>query len=155
MVRVIDPILRTHSQFTGSGSQHVNTQGPVLQTPPACPLFNRPAYFGTVYQDSYTPQPGWELGQKLAATTGKQRVHMSPWLNNPVYGKMAAAGNKPGAPKHSLPDADLGMKDIPFPHLTADPVYRQRLFVDPFFRPVPYATNAQLYGPNYLNTMVA
>lgn len=146
---------RTHSQFTGSGFQQSGTHGPVLQTPAACPLYKRPAAFGIVFQDTYTPQPSWQLGQKLAHDWGKERLYTSPWLNNPTYGKMAAAGNKPGAPKHSLQPADLSLGDIPFPHPTADPVYRQKLFVDPFFRPVPYATNAQLYGPNYVNTMVA
>ena len=148
-------ISRPHEQFTGSCFQHGGIRGPAIQTPPASYLWNRPAPSGTVFNDVFDPRGSMEMANALAEKVGKQRLYQSPWLNNPTLGKQFSAGHPPAVPKHSMQPTNMDLADIPFPSPVADPAYRERLFVQPFFRPVPYATNADLYGPSYLNTMVA
>lgn len=76
-------------------------------------------------------------------------------MNNPTYGKQAATANPPAVPKMGPPADNMALSDVPFGHPVADQLYRDRLFVDSHITSAPYATSAQLYGPTYVNTMVA
>lgn len=95
------------------------------------------------------------MSTELAESWAKSRLYRSPWLNNPTYGKQSATANPPAVPKIGPAADDMALADVPFGHPVAEQLYRDRLFVDSHIRSSPYATNAQLYGPTYVNTMAA
>jgi len=130
---------------------------PVPQGGNSAFLWNMPQSCGIPLEPTEPIDGQMYLSRKLADDWGKSRLYMHdmPDLENPVFGKQFACAMPPFVPQPIEKPADLSMADMPHHFPTADPIYRENLFIKPFFKETPIVTNQQLYGGYNVNCVLA
>lgn len=108
-------------------------------------LWNRPQYSGLPSIPTLNLQHEMDMAAHLAEQQGKDRLYRHDWINDQCFGHQPAVA-MPQTPQTSETPSDMSMADMPLHHPTVDPIYAQKLFVDPHFQATPIITNQQILG---------
>ena len=116
-------------------------------------LWNAPQYCGTPETPSLNLQHEMDMAARLADQLGKDRLYRHDWIQDPCFGQEPAVA-MPQTPQTSERPSDMSMADMPLHHPTEDPIYMQKLYVDPHFQDTPIITNQQILGGFSVNQFV-
>lgn len=144
-----------YQPFTGACFGTSWKPNPVPMGPDAAFLWNRQQYSGTPYNNPFPMQGELDMAAQLAKKWQEDRLYRRDPIDNPCFGKQPAVAMPPYVPQTTQQPSDLSRSDMPTMNPIMDEVYRENLYVKPFFLDTPIVTNQQLHGGFSVNTLVA